>query len=195
MKYIINEPVSQYRRVKYYSLAGIFLSLIIFCFDIHAQSVRIPWQTMSEGMGRYSEGNLRTVGVIGQVITGKSVDGNTVVTSGFLAGLRSSYTVSVKEVTTDPDGFNLSQNYPNPFNPATTIAYRLNKESFVDLKVQDLFGRTVSTLAHETQSAGAYSTQWNATTQPSGLYVYRIDAKLVDGNSFFTDQKIMMLVR
>ncbi|MCP4413402.1 MAG: hypothetical protein GY808_12655, partial [Gammaproteobacteria bacterium] len=30
---------------------------------------------------------------------------------------------------------NLYQNYPNPFNPATTIAYKLNNSSFVQLEV------------------------------------------------------------
>lgn len=183
-------------------LFGAFLFFTGFSFYVPAQTSRIPWQTMSEGMVSYTENNFRTVGIVGQVITGRSVDGNTVVTSGFLAGLRSSYAVSVKDVTSGPNGFNLWQNYPNPFGAATlsnnlttTIGYRLRQGSFVVLRILDLLGRNISTLVNETQSAGAYSIQWDAAMQRSGLYVYRIEAKTVDGSSTFTDQKIMMLVR
>ena len=178
-------------------LTGAILLLVAFCSGLQAQPSRIPWQTMSDGLGSYSEGNLRTVGVLGQVLSGRSADGNTVVTSGFLAGLRSSYTgvLAVEETSGELSGFQLSQNYPNPFNPATTIGYTLKSASFVVLRVQDLLGRTVATLVQETQHAGTYSVQWSAATQSSGLYQYRIEARPLDGSPVFTDQKIMMLVK
>jgi hypothetical protein len=85
--------------------------------------------------------------------------GNTVVTSGFLAGLRLSYTgvVAAEETSAGLRCFYLSLNYPNPFNPVTTIGYSLKSGSFVVLRVQDPLGRNLTTLVQETQHAGSYA--------------------------------------
>ncbi len=103
--------------------------------------------------------------------------------------------VGVEKLPLASTDIKLDQNYPNPFNPTTTIGYSLKKRSNVVLRIQDLLGRIVSTVVSESQSAGEYSIQWDAAMQRSGLYIYRIDARPVDGSSIFTDQKIMMLVR
>ncbi|MGE5498454.1 MAG: M20/M25/M40 family metallo-hydrolase, partial [Syntrophothermus sp.] len=72
--------------------------------------------------------------------------------------------------------FALMQNYPNPFNPATTISYSLPKESFVELKVYDVLGREVITLIQSLQSRGEHKVQFNASSLPSGMYIYSIQA-------------------
>ncbi len=73
-------------------------------------------------------------------------------------------------------GFQLGQNYPNPFNPTTSISFSLPSRSFVTLKVYDVMGRDVATIASEELPAGSYSRRWNASVYPSGMYLYRLQA-------------------
>ncbi len=75
-----------------------------------------------------------------------------------------------------PTEFSLGQNYPNPFNPSTTISFGLPSRSFVSLKVFDVMGRDVATLASEHLEAGMYSRRWDAGGMPGGVYFYRLQA-------------------
>ncbi len=80
-------------------------------------------------------------------------------------------------VTTDiPTEFSLGQNYPNPFNPETIIPYALPATNFVSLSVYNLLGQHVATLVNEMQEAGWHEISFNASTLPSGIYMYRIQA-------------------
>jgi ligand-binding sensor domain-containing protein len=74
------------------------------------------------------------------------------------------------EKNTTPLTWNLQQNYPNPFNPSTKINYQLASKSYVSLKVYDVLGREIATLADGYQVAGKYETQWNGTRNASGIY-------------------------
>jgi hypothetical protein len=75
-----------------------------------------------------------------------------------------------------PDRVALEQNYPNPFNPSTRIRYALPKESNVVLKVCDVLGRDVKMLVEEKQASGEHEVDLDATTFPSGVYFYRLEA-------------------
>jgi len=75
-----------------------------------------------------------------------------------------------------PGGDALEQNYPNPFNPMTTIAFSVPSTAFVSLRIFDLMGREVATLASEEMMPGWYSRVWNASSMPSGVYFYRLQA-------------------
>jgi hypothetical protein len=66
--------------------------------------------------------------------------------------------------------------YPNPFNPNTTLSFSLSVPSAVTLRVMDLLGRTVEVLVDETMNEGTHSLQWNAVSQPSGLYFAELTA-------------------
>lgn len=74
-----------------------------------------------------------------------------------------------------PAQYALNQNYPNPFNPSTAISYQLSAVSRVSLKVFDLLGREIATLVNGTIAAGTHTVQWNALSQPSGVYMYRLE--------------------
>jgi hypothetical protein len=96
-----------------------------------------------------------------------------------------------------PTRYGLTQNYPNPFNPSTTISFQLSALSIVNLKVFDLLGREVAVLVDETRQPGSYTVQWNASTMPSGIYFYRLQARPTGGGQIgeFRETKKMILVK
>ena len=79
-------------------------------------------------------------------------------------------------VGTTPQGNFLSQNHPNPFNTETTIEYGLAKNENVSLKVYDILGREIATLAEGMQASGPHVIQWNPKGVASGVYRYRLTA-------------------
>jgi photosystem II stability/assembly factor-like uncharacterized protein len=72
--------------------------------------------------------------------------------------------------------FSLSQNYPNPFNPSTSLQYAIGSRQFVTLKVFDILGREVATLANEEKSAGEYEVEFDGSALTSGIYFYQLQA-------------------
>jgi len=88
-----------------------------------------------------------------------------------------------------PSSFSLSQNYPNPFNPSTVISYRIPKEGIVTIKIYDVLGRDVMTLADEYKSAGSYELKFDASELAGGVYIYRIQA------GAFNASKKMLLIK
>jgi hypothetical protein len=80
------------------------------------------------------------------------------------------------EVASLPKEFALHQNYPNPFNPNTTIEYALPKASFVTLKVYNVMGQEVATLASGEHAPGIFNATWDASNVPTGVYFYRLTA-------------------
>ena len=75
-----------------------------------------------------------------------------------------------------PTEFMLAQNFPNPFNPTTTVQFSIPVMSNVLLKVYDVIGREVATLAEGNHAAGVYSVQFDATSYSSGVYYYKLTA-------------------
>ncbi|MDP3582927.1 MAG: LamG-like jellyroll fold domain-containing protein, partial [Ignavibacteria bacterium] len=68
----------------------------------------------------------------------------------------------VVEVNVDSHAnFALNQNHPNPFNPETTISYKVQAASQVNLKVFDVLGREVVTLVDEYKQPGNYIATFN----------------------------------
>lgn len=85
------------------------------------------------------------------------------------------------------------QNSPNPFNPKTTIRFNLKNKGRVSLKVFDIRGALVTTLADEVLLAGPQERTWNGTDKngrqaASGTYFYRLEA---DGVS--VSKKMLLL--
>ena len=83
---------------------------------------------------------------------------------------------SVTDEKNIPNDFILKQNYPNPFNPVTNIKFSVANTGFVSLKVFNLAGQEVATLVNERKSLGEYSSTWNASSLPSGVYIYQYKA-------------------
>ncbi len=94
-----------------------------------------------------------------------------------------------------PKTIQLSQNYPNPFNPLTTIAYALEEQSIVTLRVFDVAGRLVDVLVkRERQPAGTHTVSWtgrdaHGRSMSSGVYFCRLEA------GSLTQTRRMVLIR
>jgi hypothetical protein len=95
---------------------------------------------------------------------------------------------SVTDEKNIPNNFILNQNYPNPFNPATNIKFSVANDGFVSLKVFNLNGQEVATLVNEQKSPGEYSSTWYASSLPSGVYYYRLQA-----GTFTSVKKLLLL--
>jgi hypothetical protein len=95
---------------------------------------------------------------------------------------------SVDDENQLPTTYSLEQNYPNPFNPSTTIKYQIPTQNFVTLKVYDVLGNEIETIIKEEKSIGNYGVEFNATSLPSGVYFYRLQA-----GKFFDTKKMVLM--
>jgi len=77
-----------------------------------------------------------------------------------------------------PTAYELLQNYPNPFNSKTNITYNLSQRDRVTIKIYNVLGQYVATLADEIQEGGDASSRppavFDAGNLPSGVYFYRL---------------------
>lgn len=78
--------------------------------------------------------------------------------------------------------------YPNPFNPTTTISFDLPKAMQAQLRIFDITGRTVTTLADEQFTAGAHQLRFDGSRLPSGVYFARLQT-----GSFSEARKLILL--
>ncbi|MBT3216379.1 MAG: T9SS type A sorting domain-containing protein [Candidatus Marinimicrobia bacterium] len=72
-------------------------------------------------------------------------------------------------------------NYPNPFNPTTTISYLVPEAGNVSVKIFDMLGHEIKTLAVGYHSSGTHHVSWNATNTSGkpvsgGMYFYVIQS-------------------
>lgn len=86
----------------------------------------------------------------------------------------------------------LSNNYPNPFNASTTIEYNLLKTDYVSLKVLDILGNVVATLADTFQKPGIHRVLFtpaqDASSIGSSVYFYRLAV-----GTFVTSKQMIFL--
>jgi hypothetical protein len=96
-----------------------------------------------------------------------------------------------------PQQYALEQNYPNPFvretrASHTAIKYALPEAGEVSLRIYDMLGQTVRTLASGPQTAGIHTIAWNGrkddgSPAATGVYLYRLEA----GNVVKTNKLIL----
>jgi hypothetical protein len=103
-----------------------------------------------------------------------------IVRTGLATGLSldAAYATSTEAVETQlPAEFALHQNYPNPFNPSTTISFSLAHSTPVTVKVYDLMGRELATLAQGIFATGKHALRWEAGAASAGLYFCQMEAE------------------
>ncbi len=82
---------------------------------------------------------------------------------------------AIQEPVRKPERFILST-YPNPFNPVLTIQFTLQETTDLSLKVYNIHGQQIETLAIGNYPAGSYTEQWNAIEIASGIYLIRLES-------------------
>jgi len=87
-----------------------------------------------------------------------------------------------------PQTFVLYSSFPNPFNPITTIKFSVETFHAMSLRIFDITGRVVETLINGEIPVGNHEITWNASRQPSGVYI----VQLSNGTSVQT-QKLILL--
>ncbi len=75
-----------------------------------------------------------------------------------------------------PSRYSFEQNFPNPFNPTTEIWFKLGDDSIIRLKLYDVLGREIKTLAEGNYSNGYHRLTLNANDISSGVYTYKLEA-------------------
>ncbi len=73
----------------------------------------------------------------------------------------------------------LGQNYPNPFNPSTRFEFNLPESATIEIRVYNLLGQPVATVASGYYQAGTHTATWNGSNEngthaPSGVYLYEL---------------------
>jgi hypothetical protein len=125
--------------------------------------------TWTEQLSRVG-GNLRGVSFSSELIGTAVGDNGTILrttTGGVFVGLRDAD-------NRIPSVMTLAQNYPNPCNPSTTIVFSISASAHVSLKVFDLLGKEVATLANDQLVPGSHTRTFDASRLSSGVYFYRL---------------------
>jgi hypothetical protein len=101
-----------------------------------------------------------------------------------------------KVVETEVEGsqvFVLSQNYPNPFNPSTMIKFSLPVDSYVSIELFNTLGEKVDELTNRDYSIGNHEISFDASKLSNGVYYYTINANGIDGSSFTSTKKMVLM--
>lgn len=128
-------------------------------------------------------------GTVGEPFIGNSVNTANQHQIGFWYVYQQQTITDVEDDQTIPIEFKLEQNYPNPFNPSTVIKFAVPERSNVVIKIYDILGGEIVTLANEEMDAGWYQRSFNANGISSGVYLFRMEA----GN--YVNTKKMILLR
>jgi hypothetical protein len=100
------------------------------------------------------------------------------------------FPTGVEESKTEiPKEYSLEQNYPNPFNPSTSIKYSIPEKGYVELKVYDILGNEVTTLAKGNINPGSYEIVFSGENLAGGIYFYKLITEK------YSETKKMLLVK
>ncbi len=100
----------------------------------------------------------------------------------------------IENIEEIPTEYQLNQNYPNPFNPTTIIRFGLPENATVSLAIYNILGQQVSNLlSNKSMNAGYYNYKFDALSLPSGIYVYKLNAK--NNKSSYNFTKKMLLIK
>ena len=87
-----------------------------------------------------------------------------------------------------PQQYILSHPYPNPFNPQVMIPITLARKAHIQLRIYDIHGRLVISLADAVLPAGKKLFSWDGSQNPSGVYIVSCQ-----GGHIMQTEKVILL--
>ncbi|MFQ5799871.1 MAG: FlgD immunoglobulin-like domain containing protein, partial [Bacteroidota bacterium] len=116
-------------------------------------------------------------------LTGETFDGQAIEGTDAIRMVEggASKSVAVEDETVLPEGYALYQNHPNPFNPETEIRFYLPEANYVVIKIYNIRGEEIRTLANGPYISGDHKIRWdgkdnNVNPVSSGVYLYQLKA-------------------
>ncbi len=191
--------------------APIPVELTTFNVEVAGENIELTWETATETNNKGFEVerssddvNFSSIGFVDG--NGTSTEANSYSFVDFHA-TSGTYYYRLKQVDFDgtsaysevvevdfvPSEFSLGQNYPNPFNPATKIKFALPVAAKVSVKVYNVVGQQVAELIKGQLETGLHEVEFDASKFSSGVYFYTIDATGVDGQSYSSTKKMMLM--
>jgi hypothetical protein len=73
--------------------------------------------------------------------------------------------------------------YPNPFQNKLMIQFELSAQEKLSIRVQDINGKEVATIAEATYSSGQHKIRWDVPTSknlPAGVYFVHIQSETIN---------------
>lgn len=95
-------------------------------------------------------------------------------------------TLTSAEQGPHPAAYALGAAYPNPTGGRVTIPYGIPAPSFVVLKLYDVLGEEVATMASQPQPAGRYTVTFDGSHLAAGVYLYRLSAGGFSATGYLT---------
>ncbi len=138
----------------------------------------IPTYVLANGASRMTGTGYGIQGTLGQPVIGVTTGGSYQARQGFWFAVLTLTASGVDGpgAPVTPAHYSLAQNYPNPFNPVTQIRFALPRASHVAVKVFNIQGELVETLADGSFTAGEHQLLWNAGYRASGTYIVSMAA-------------------
>ena len=137
-----------------------------------------------------TEGNMTTVIVVTDGMSSLSeiatINGDYAIESALVVDSHGTEVVTTQ--TTEIASFELSAAYPNPFNPTTSMTLALPESGYVSVKIYNIVGQEVATLAQGVMEANTYTFSWDASNVSSGVYIVR-----AEGAGQVATQKLMLV--
>jgi hypothetical protein len=157
-------------------------ALLLLVATAASQDIQLHTFSFETGFSVSSVSNTQIRATVSEPVVGITKGSSFAISSGFLVDFK------VIDLGTFPRVYTLMQNFPNPFNSTTTIRFDLPSATNVSLKVYDLLGREIASLAQGYLEAGYHQVPWKANVA-SGIYFYRLRTEE------FVETKKMILLK
>ena len=153
-----------------------------FTGGINTNGATGMFKYIGSALGYSCGNNLTTMCHKGKTICVANASIQTHLEKGAVLGACTTSNVTNRNIITETEHSNNDLTiYPNPVSNSTTILFSIGQAGNVSLKIFDLDGRLITTLANEKMQAGTHEIKWNANNAsgqpvPSGIYLLRIEA-------------------
>jgi len=145
---------------------------------VWAKAMPGPEVDLGQSVAINSYGNVYLFGGFGTTITFSSTMLSNVNTSGgtwdtFIAKLDAETIITGENDVAA--SLSKASIFPNPFSNSTTISFTLEQTENVSLKIFDVNGRLVKTIADGKFAQGNHKVEWNAANVEAGIYLLRFE--------------------